>query len=152
MSSQISFFFFFSFFILLVIVVSAKWARRLKLLAWNGVSAKSRIQQKLTYKFKKQKKKKRRRRRGRRRGRERERESNKKIFLPKIIVNQPWNPYLLCGRAPICCAQAKFFSKLNSIKRKEVDIYIYIYTHTLDLSHALCACNNALFYLFIFLV
>ena len=58
MSSQISFFFFFSFFILLVIVVSAKWARRLKLLAWNGVSAKSRIQQKLTYKFKKQKKKK----------------------------------------------------------------------------------------------
>ena len=58
MSSQISFFFFFSFFILLVIVVSAKWARRLKLLAWNGVSAKSRIQQKLTYKFKKPKKKK----------------------------------------------------------------------------------------------
>ena len=102
----------------------------MKLLAWNGVSAKSRIQQKLTYKFKKQKKKKRRRRRGRRRGRERERErereSNKKIFLPKIIVNQPWNPYLLCGRAPICCAQAKFFSKLNSIKRKEVERYILV--------------------------
>ena len=24
------------------------------------------------------------------------------MYLPKIIMNQPWNPYLLCGRTPIC--------------------------------------------------
>ena len=47
--------------------------------------------------------------------------------LPKIIMNQPWNPYVLCGRAPICCVQAEIFSKLNSIKKDEVERDIIIY-------------------------
>ena len=50
----------------------------------------------------------------------------KKIYLPKIITNQPWNLYLLCWRAPMCCVQVEFFSKLNNIKRKELERYIVL--------------------------
>ena len=66
----------------ILFIVSAKWARCLKLLAllaWNGVSTKSQIQQKLTYELKKQ--------------------TNKEKVTKKnrpTIINQ------LGGRAPVC--------------------------------------------------
>ena len=132
MSSQISFFFFFSFFILLVIVVSAKWARCLKLLAllaWNGVSAKSRIQQKLIHEFKKQKEKKKKKKK--------EKVTKKYTYQKSLSTNYGTLIFFVGEqRAPICCAQVKYFSKLNSINRKEVDIYIYI--HTRLITRVLC--------------
>ena len=36
-------------------------------------------------------------------------------------MNQKWKPYLPFGRAPIFCRVMEFFSKLNSIKTKEVE-------------------------------
>ena len=42
-------------------------------------------------------------------------------------MNQPWNPYLLCRRAPICYMQVEIFLKLNDIKRDKVERYIIIH-------------------------
>ena len=54
---------------------------------------------------------------------EKEEKVTKKMYLPKIIMNQPWSRYLLCERAPIDCVQVELFSKLNVLKEKK---YIYI--------------------------